>query len=134
LQFIDATLDAFTEQGDPVWALSYASANMHEISGVVGMRVSYDFDMGWGLLSPTLRAEYSRAFDTNLTQSLAYANTPNVDYAFGLAGIGQNTVSGNVGLQARYANGVTAALEYEFSSSGSFEQSQGLRGSLKVPF
>jgi uncharacterized protein YhjY with autotransporter beta-barrel domain len=134
LQFIDATLDAFTEQGDPVWALSYASANMHEISGVVGMRVSYDFDMGWGLLSPTLRAEYSRAFDTNLTQSLAYANTPNVDYAFGLAGLGQNTVSGNVGLQARYANGVTAALEYEFSSSGSFEQSQGLRGSLKVPF
>jgi uncharacterized protein YhjY with autotransporter beta-barrel domain len=134
LQFIDATLDAFTEQGDPVWALAYASANMHEISGVVGMRVSYDFDMGWGLLSPTLRAEYSRAFDSNLTQSLAYANTPNVDYAFGLAGIGQNTVSGNVGLQARYANGVTAGLEYQFSSSGSFEQSQGLRGSLKVPF
>jgi len=85
-------------------------------------------------VTPTLRAEYSRAFDTNLTQALTYADTPSVDYAFALAGLGQNTVSGTLGLQARYANGVMAGIEYQFSTAGSFQQSQGLRGSLKAPF
>jgi uncharacterized protein YhjY with autotransporter beta-barrel domain len=134
LQFIDATLNPFTEQGDPTWALSYASASMQEISGVVGLRGAYNFEMGWGILSPTLRVEYAHAFNNTLTQVLTYADTPDVNYSFAVAGLGENTVSGSIGLSARYKNGVTAQIEYQYSNAGSAEQSQGLRGTLKIPF
>ena len=134
LEFIDATLNPFTEQGDPTWALSYASASMEEISGVVGIRGAYDFQMAWGVLSPTLRVEYAHAFNNTLTQVLTYADTPGVNYSFAVAGLGENTVSGALGLAARYANGVTASIEYQYSNAGSAEQAQGLRGLLKIPF
>lgn len=133
-QFIDATLNPYTEQGDPTWALSYARTNMREISGVGGLRVAYDFDMGWGILSPTLRAEYTHAFSTDLTQVLSYADTPGVDYSFALAGLGENTATGALGLAARAKNGVGAEIEYEYSSAGAAQRAQGLRGSVKIPF
>ena len=134
LEFIDAMLNPFTEQGDPTWALSYASASMEEISGVVGVRGAYDLDMAWGVLSPTLRVEYAHAFNNTLTQVLTYADTPGVNYSFAVAGLGQNTVSGALGLTARYANGVTTQIEYQYSNAGAAEQAQGLRGSVKIPF
>jgi len=134
VEFIDATLNPFTEQGDPTWALSYASASMQEISGVVGIRGAYDFETAWGVLSPTLRVEYAHAFNNTLNQVLTYADTPGVNYSFAVAGLGQNTVSGAIGLAARYANGVVAQIEFQYSNAGAAEQAQGLRGSLKIPF
>ena len=105
-----------------------------EISGVGGFRVAYDFDTGWGVLSPTLRAEYSHAFNSDLTQVLSYADTPGVDYSFALAGLGQNTATGGLGLAARAKGGVAAEIEYQYSSAGAAQRAQGLRGSLKIPF
>ncbi len=134
LQFIDAQLDAFSETGDPTWALSYANASMHEISGVVGLSTSYNFPTSWGALSPTFRAEYTRAFDYNLKQGLSYADTPGINYAFSVPGLGPNTFSGALGLTARYTAGASATLEYQFSTAGSFGKSQGLRASLDIPF
>ena len=134
LQFIDAQLGAFTETGDRTWALSYANASMREISGVVGFHVGYDFATSWGVLSPTLRGEYMRAFVSDLGQALTYANTPGVSYAFSVPGLGPNTVSGTLGVVAHYGNGVNATLEYQLSTVGSFGKSQGLRATLNIPF
>ncbi len=133
-EFIDATLDPYTEQGDPTWALSYARAAMHELSSVAGFRVAYDFDMGWGTLSPTLRAEYSHAFDSDMTQVLSYADTPGVNYSFALAALGENTASGALGLIARSKSGLSAEIEYQYWSAGAAQQAQGLRCSLNIPF
>ena len=134
LQFIDAQLDAFSETGDPTWALFYANASMHEISGVVGFNASYNFPTSWGALSPTLRAEYTRAFDSNLKQALNYADTPGFNYAFSVPGSGPNTFSGALGLTTRFTAGASANLEYQFSTAGSFGKSQGLRASVNIPF
>ena len=134
MQFIDATLGAYTEQGDPTWALSYASASMQEVSGVLGIRGSYDIGMSWGVLSPTVRLEYAHAFNTSLTQVLTYADTPATNYSFPVAGLGQNTGTATVGLVACYPNGVTANLEFQYSDAGAEGHAQGLRGALNIPF
>ena len=134
LEFVDAMLNPFTEQGDPTWALSYTGASMQEISGVAGFRAAYDFGVGWGTLSPAVRIEYAHAFNNTLTQVLTYADTPGVNYSFAVTGLGENTVSGALGLALRYNSGVTAGIEYQYSNAGAAEQAQGLRGSLKIPF
>jgi len=134
LQFIDAELGAFTETGDRTWALSYANASMPEISSVVGLHVGYEFATSWGVLSPTLRGEYMRAFDSNAAQVLTYADTPGVGYALTVPGLGANTFSGTLGVAAHCKNGVNATLDFQMSTAGSFGKSQGLRASLNIPF
>ena len=134
VQFIDAQLNAFVETGDPTWALSYANAATPEISGVLGFHVDYNLATDWCVLTPTLRVEYARAFDSNLTQALSYADTPGENYAFTFAELGPNTFSGTLGFAARYQNGIGASLEYQFSTAGPVGKSQGLRASLNIPF
>jgi len=134
LDVIMAQLDAYTETGDANWILSFQRARMTSYSGVAGLRSQYDIAMSWGTLSPTLRVEYRHMFGGNLTQVMSYADDPSTTYSLLQQGTARDTIMGTIGLKARNKAGVSGGVEYMLTSSQHGIQSQGLRGSLRVPF
>ncbi|WP_123769522.1 putative Ig domain-containing protein [Vulcaniibacterium tengchongense] len=69
-----ATLDAFTERGDPIHALHYGEQKIDVATGNLGLRLEFHHRVGGGLLSPLLRLEYQHDFDDNGAVTLNYAD------------------------------------------------------------
>ncbi|QSX80098.1 putative Ig domain-containing protein [Lysobacter solisilvae] len=67
-------LDAFTEQGDPVYALHYSQQDVDSTTGNLGLRVEFRRRTGWGLFSPLLRLEYQHDFEDPGVATLTYAD------------------------------------------------------------
>jgi len=73
-------------------------------------------------------------FGGNLTQVMSYAADPSTSYSLLQQGTARDTIMGTIGLQARNKAGVSGGVDYMLTSSRQGIQSQGLRGSLRVPF
>ncbi|HEV2083091.1 MAG TPA: IPT/TIG domain-containing protein [Brevundimonas sp.] len=70
-----ADLEAFTETGSPLWALSYDDRSVQSLQGVVGVRWERDFGVGSpNVWSPGLRFELSNEFADADAQTLRYAD------------------------------------------------------------
>jgi outer membrane autotransporter protein len=69
-----ATLDAFTETGDPIYALHYGEQDVNTTTGNLGVRMEFHNDMGWGVLSPMFRVEYQYDFEDPGAATLSYAD------------------------------------------------------------
>jgi len=71
-----ADLDAYTESGDPIFALAYDNLEVDTETGNVGVRVDYRHKTGWGMFSPQFRVEYQHDFKGNGAQTMRYADLP----------------------------------------------------------
>ncbi|GAB3346948.1 putative Ig domain-containing protein [Lysobacter tyrosinilyticus] len=69
-----ATLDGYTEQGDPIYALAYGSQDVDATTGNVGMRLAYHHATTWGAFAPQLRLEYQHDFKADSTVTMHYAD------------------------------------------------------------
>jgi outer membrane autotransporter protein len=69
-----ATLDGYTETGDPLYALAYGDMDVDTTTGNLGVRVDYRVRTGWGLFSPQLRLEYQHDFQGNGAATMQYAD------------------------------------------------------------
>ncbi len=58
LELLHVNLNAFTEEGLGIAALSFGSLSSTSYSGVLGLRTSYPFEMSWGTLTALGRVEY----------------------------------------------------------------------------
>ena len=135
LDVIDATLNAYTEAGDPNWVLAYDKAGLGSRSLVLGLRGQYDFDQPWGVISPTWRVEYRRMLSGELTQMMTYASDPSTAYNLTARGSDRDTLSTALGLKAKTRGDVATTLEYLLGGGlKSGIQSQGMRGMVKIGF
>ncbi len=71
-----ADLDAYTEHGDAIFALTYNHLEVDTDTGNVGVRIDYRREASWGLWSPQLRLEYQHDFKGNGAQTMRYADLP----------------------------------------------------------
>jgi outer membrane autotransporter protein len=69
-----ATLEGYTETGDPLYALAYGDMDVDTTTGNLGVRVDYRVRTGWGLFSPQLRLEYQHDFQGNGAAAMQYAD------------------------------------------------------------
>ncbi|MGH8028272.1 MAG: autotransporter domain-containing protein, partial [Pseudoxanthomonas sp.] len=69
-----ATLDGYTETGDPLYSLAYGDMEVDTATGNLGVRVDYRVRTGWGLFSPQLRLEYQHDFQGNGAATMQYAD------------------------------------------------------------
>ncbi|HEX7803978.1 MAG TPA: putative Ig domain-containing protein, partial [Pseudoxanthomonas sp.] len=69
-----ATLDGYTETGDPLYALAYGDLDVDTTTGNLGVRVDYRVRTGWGVFSPQLRLEYQHDFQGNGAAAMQYAD------------------------------------------------------------
>jgi len=133
--FIAAQLDGYSEQGPSAELLTYGSTHFNSVAGTVGLRGSYDVPMSWGVLTPTARLEFRRTIDGGFQQSMNYTDLgPATSSTLMLAQTSSGLVNAALGLRARTAGGLGGELEYGTSMDGSKQQSQTIRGSLKVAF
>lgn len=75
-----ATLDSYTEHGDPIFALHYGKMDVDTSTGNLGLRLDYRHRTGWGVFSPQLRVEFQHDFKGNGAQSMYYADLPGQQY------------------------------------------------------
>ncbi len=72
----DGWLGAFTETGDPVWALAYGEQKLKTLTGSLGLHGDYAFRHRWGSFTPSWRFEYRHEFEDLSATSLRYADLP----------------------------------------------------------
>lgn len=71
-----ATLDSYSETGDPLYALAYGELDVETRTGNAGVRIDYRRETDRGAFSPQLRLEYQRDFKGNGAQAMQYADAP----------------------------------------------------------
>ncbi|MCG7506854.1 putative Ig domain-containing protein [Mesorhizobium retamae] len=74
LDMARATLDAFTEDGDPSSALHYGEQEIDTFTGNLGLRLAYKFPVSFGVISPQLRLEYQHDFQGESGITMNYAD------------------------------------------------------------
>jgi outer membrane autotransporter protein len=61
--FVDTNIDSFAEAGAGGLNLAYDDQNYESATGSAGLRISYAWKTGWGVLIPHVRANYVREFE-----------------------------------------------------------------------
>jgi outer membrane autotransporter protein len=61
--YVDATIDGFTEDGAPGINLVYDEQNFKSFTGNLGLRLTYAWNVSWGVLLPHLRTDFVREFE-----------------------------------------------------------------------
>lgn len=102
-----ALLSGFSETGGGIHGLTYGEQAVTSISGVVGIRAEYDIIKPWGVLTPSIRAEYRHDFVGDSDVSLGYTDTGEKPYRAEIKGRGKDSVTVGVGLKAKVSKGWT---------------------------
>ena len=69
-----ASLDSYTETGDPVYALRFGAMDVDTTTGNLGLRVDSNYTRAWGVFSPMARIEYQHDFHDRANASVQYAD------------------------------------------------------------
>lgn len=75
-----ATLDAYSEHGDPIYALAQDDLKVRTTTGSLGLRVDFKHKADWGMFTPELRLEYQHDFRGNGWATMRYADLPSGPY------------------------------------------------------
>lgn len=80
--YIDATVDAFRENGASGLDLAFAEQTFHSSTATAGLRVAYAWNLAWGVLLPHFRGDYVREFQDDVEVfGVRFANDPFADAA-----------------------------------------------------
>ena len=112
LDMARATLDSYTETGDPLLALRYESMDVDTTTGSVGLRVDYRRKTTWGMFSPQLRLEYQHDFDADAEAGIRYADGLGPFYRADVTGYDRNRFVFGLGALMRTDTDWTFRLEY----------------------
>jgi uncharacterized protein YhjY with autotransporter beta-barrel domain len=74
VESLNATLDAYTETGSALWALSYDERDVESLQGVIGARYVWSHEERDSVWVPGFRVEYRHEFADGGVQSLQYAD------------------------------------------------------------
>jgi len=76
--YIDTTIDKFTESGAGGLNLIYDEQKFKSMTGNAGLRLTYAWNVSWGVLLPHLRADYVREFENDVDVfGVRFAADPN---------------------------------------------------------
>ena len=129
-----ATLDAYSETGDPIHALAYGPMDVDTATAVAGLRVENSVRTRWGRFVPRLRFEYQRDFADDTEGGVRYADLPGSP-TFGVVAGGFDRTRMVVSLGAGFelADGWHWALEAG-SESGAAAPQDGVRRPVATPY
>ncbi|ADE11706.1 autotransporter domain-containing protein [Sideroxydans lithotrophicus] len=119
-------LNAGTESGAGINALSYASQNMRTSHLTFGMRGESVHQTTFGVVQPHARFEYQHGLETNGQTSVSYADLLGVQYS--IAGTSQNTNAVVLGLGSDFllSDKLKLSFDYQRLRSSGFENYQSI--------
>ncbi len=120
-----AQLDAYTEQGDALYALRYDPQTIQTTTGALGLRLDWSLKRDFGVLRPMLRVEYRHDFQGTSATTMRYADMIGPLYRSSVGVQSRNHTLLGVGLETQNDNGLRLRIEYQnmFESSTSSNQS-----------
>ncbi len=118
LDIARATLDAYVETGDPLFALRYESMDIDTTTGTIGLRIYYRNDTDWGSFSPQFRAEYQHDFKNEATAVLRYADLIGQTYRTDVTGFDRNRFVLGLGGLFTMDSGWSFRIEYRGQVGG----------------
>ncbi|MEO3998342.1 cadherin-like beta sandwich domain-containing protein [Mesorhizobium sp. CAU 1732] len=127
-------LDGFTETGGGSYGLTYGDQTIDTLSGVLGIRASYAFDMDWGVLTPGVRAEYTHDFDGSSRVSLGYTDIGGLPYAIDIDPTVRDYATLGLSLDMRFDNDWDLGFDYRTSFGGSGNHDHAFGAKLGVRF
>ena len=102
----NAELDAYSEAGSPIWALSYDARELDSLQGALGVRYERLFELREQTLTPGVRLEWRREFSEGGVQTLRYADwLDGPAYAIGQDGWGRSELNVGLSLDWKASNG-----------------------------
>ena len=120
IESLDATLDAYTETGSALWALSYAERDVESLQGVLGARYVWSHEERDSTWTPSFRFEYRHEFADGGVQNLQYADwLSGPTYQIQSAGWDRSEINVGLGLNVTTADGwkVTSELGGRLSTN-----------------
>lgn len=137
MNMASAKLNAYTEQGDAIYALHYDSQTVRTLTGSLGLRANWQFKHDAWNIQPLLRAEYRHDFQGSSVATMSYADLATGPiYQANLDMYSRNSWVGGIGLQVQNHNGLALEVEYQNQlqvGSGSGKNNS-LFLNLKAPF
>jgi large repetitive protein len=118
LDIARATLDAYVETGDALFALRYEEMDVDTTTGTVGLRIDYRKDTTWGSFSPQFRAEYQHDFKNDASAVLRYADLIGPTYRTDITGFDRNRFVIGLGALFNTDTDWTFRIEYRGQVGG----------------
>ena len=118
LDIARATLDAYAETGDALFALRYEKMDIDTTTGTVGLRIDYRKDTTWGSFSPQFRAEYQHDFKNDASAVLRYADLIGPTYRTDVTGFDRNRFVIGLGALFNTDSDWTFRIEYRGQVGG----------------
>jgi len=122
VDFARATLDGYTEQGDPIFSLAYGDQDVDTATGNVGVRFAFRHETAWGAFTPQLRLEYQHDFKADSSLTMHYADLLTGPlYRADLEGFDRNRIMVGLGALFYLPRDFGLRLEYRglFTNDGS---------------
>ncbi|TIQ37119.1 MAG: autotransporter domain-containing protein [Mesorhizobium sp.] len=116
-----ASLDAFTEKGDPSSALHYGEQDIDTTTGNLGLTLAYKYPVSFGVISPQLRLEYQHDFQGDSAITMNYADMfGGPIYHTSIDGMGRDRFMLGLGVNVQTTQDFAVRLEYRglFGSDG----------------
>lgn len=121
LDVSQTTLDAYVEQGDPIYALAYGEQDIDTTTGNIGFRFESRHPTAWGAFAPQLRMEYQHDFNGDSSATMQYADLlTGPVYRADLAGFDRNRFMIGLGAMFYLPRDMSLRAEYRglFGNSG----------------
>ena len=90
------------------------------LGGVAGLRAEYTVPTAWGAVAFNGRVEYTHDFSGTSRARLGYADTGTSPYGIDVAGLSQNSLSAQLGVEAQI--GRNLAIGFSYQNTYGFEQ------------
>jgi outer membrane autotransporter protein len=123
--YIDTTIDGFTESGAGGLNLIYDEQKFKSLTGNAGLRLTYAWNVSWGVLLPQLRVDYVREFEDDVDVfGVRFANDPNAASTPPVLVATDNPdtsywrLAG--GFSAQFKHGISGYIEYQRLESFEF--------------
>ncbi|WP_146215650.1 Ig-like domain-containing protein [Hoeflea marina] len=107
-------LGGATETGAGQMNLAFGEQDLNMLAGVAGLRVNYAMPMGWGVLTPQARLEYSHDFAGGSQASIGYADLGGaLPFTTTLDTLSRSTVSLSLGTELEFEDGLMLRFDYD---------------------
>lgn len=123
--YIDTTIDSFTESGASGLNLLYDEQKFKSLTGNAGLRLTYAWNVAWGVLLPHLRVDYVREFENDVDVfGVRFAADPNAASTPPVLVATDNPDQSYwrlaAGFSAQFKHGVSGYVEYQRLESFEF--------------
>ena len=114
IEFINATIDAYTESGGAGFAIHYDEQKSKSLTTAIGGRFASAISSSWGILSPSIYAEWIHEFEDDSRQITShFVSSPSTPFSVQTDAPDRNYFNIGTAIAATFSGGKSAFINYD---------------------